>query len=153
VVATTDLRLATALPLYTHNGTLVANGSRTSASDRELVERYLLASALTRTPAGTVEAALSQETGSANMPLPLSTASYFLFETSPEYFDPSRRRMKESALPAVMERYRNMDVADELKRLRVDYVWMNSDRPADVQGLREERVLDTADGSLWKLER
>jgi hypothetical protein len=46
-----------------------------------------------------------------------------------------------------------MDVADELKRLRVDYVWMNSDRPADVQGLREERVLDTADGSLWKLER
>ena len=153
VVATTDLRLATVLPLYTHNGTLVANGSRTSASDRELVERYLLASALTRTPAGTVEAALSQETGSANMPLPLSTASYFLFETSPEYIDSSRRKMKESALPAVMERYRNMDVADELKRLRVDYVWMNSGRPADVQGLREERVLDTADGSLWKLER
>ncbi|HEX9199864.1 MAG TPA: hypothetical protein VF865_09920 [Acidobacteriaceae bacterium] len=153
VVATTDLRLATVLPLYTHNGTLVANGTRTSASDRELVERYLLASALTRTPAVKVEAALSQEIGSANLPLPLVTVSYFLFETSPEFIDSSRRRMKQSVLPGVMEWYRHMDVADELKLLRVDYVWTNSGLPPETQGLQWERVLNTRDGSLWKLER
>ena len=39
VVATTDLRLSTVLPVYTHDGTLLANGSRTSASDDELIER------------------------------------------------------------------------------------------------------------------
>jgi hypothetical protein len=151
VVATTELRLVTILPLYTRNGTLIANGSRTSGSNRELVERYLLASALTRTPPGAVEAALAEQGGWADSPLPLATASYFLFETAPEYFDSSRRRIKESVLPGVMEWYRTMDVAEELKRFRVDYVWMRGGPPLALPGLHWEQVLETPDGSLWRL--
>jgi hypothetical protein len=153
VVATTDLRLATVLPLYTENGTLVANGSRTSGSDRELVERYLLASALTQEPAESVRAALTQEGGSVDSALPAATVSYFLFETSPEYFDQSRHRIKESALPGVMKWYRTMDVGEELKRLRVDYVWMKSGAPLTLPILRWEKVLETDNGTLWRREQ
>jgi hypothetical protein len=115
------------------------------------VERYLLASALTRTPPGAVEAALAEQGGWADSPLPLATASYFLFETAPEYFDSSRRRIKESVLPGVMEWYRTMDVAEELKRFRVDYVWMRGGPPLALPGLHWEQVLETPDGSLWRL--
>jgi hypothetical protein len=145
MVATTDFRLCVVLPLYTHNGTLIADGTRSGASDAELVERFLLASALTRTPESIVQERLSQVGG--------ITYSYYLFETSPTYFDSNRHRIKEQALPAVMQQYRELNLAEELKRFRLDYVWMTDGPPAEVTGVRWEKAFQTEDGTLWKLVR
>ena len=127
VVATTDLRLTTILPLYTHDGTLFANGSRTSASNEELIERYLLASKLIQAPASTVRSQLSQGIGEGS-PIPVMTYSEFLFETAPQK-DPIRWKLTPTATDQVLEEYQQLDPAAELKHLRVDYLWLSSGTP------------------------
>jgi hypothetical protein len=152
VVATTDLRLSTVLPVYTHDGTLLANGSRTSASDDELIERYFLASALTSIPPETVERQLTQQNGTPDSGLPIATYSYFLFEHSP-YVDSSLRRIRTDKLADVMERYRTLDLGAELEHFRVNYVWMTDGEPEMSPGWGWEKALNTEDGSLWILRR
>ena len=152
VVATTDLRLSTVLPVYTHDGTLLANGSRTSASDDELIERYLLASALTRTPPETVERQLMQQNGTPDSGLPIATYSYFLFEHSP-YIDATLRRIRTDKLAGMMERYRTLDLGTKLEHFRVNYVWMKGGEPGMIPGWGWEKALTTEDGSLWILRR
>jgi hypothetical protein len=154
VVATDDLALSIVLPVQTHNSVLFANGSRSSAPDVELMERFLLASHLAGTPPVVVERELIEPTAPdedvtvANYPL-------YLFEFSRRYQRiPAERRLAPDRLAGVMQWYGVMDVAQQLGRFRVDYVWMRGSAvPADVAGWRFERVLATGEGSLWQLTR
>jgi hypothetical protein len=149
VVATTDLRLATILPLYTHDGTLMANGSRTSASNEELIERYLLANKLIQAPAATVRSELSQGVGSGS-PLPLMTYSEFLFETAPQK-DPIRWNLTPDAIEQVMREYQHLDPAAELQHLRVDYVWLSGGSPSKLSDFTWNMVFEDSAGSLWQI--
>jgi hypothetical protein len=149
VVATTDLRLATILPLYTHNGTLMANGSCTSASNDELIERYLLANRLIQAPASIVRTELSQEI-EAGSPLPLVTYSEFLFETAPQK-DPTHRKLTPEATQQALQEYQYIDPATELQHLRVDYVWISSGTHPEVPGYEWHNVFENAEGSLWQI--
>jgi len=143
--------LATVLPLYTHDGTLMANGSRTSAPDEELIERYLLASKLVQTPASTVRTELAQGIG-AGSPLPVTTYSEFLFETAPQKDPIHWLLIPEATDQAVME-YQHLDPAAELQHLRVDFVWLSNGSPEEVPGYAWNKVFENSAGSLWQLRR
>jgi hypothetical protein len=154
VVATDDLALSIVLPVQTHNSVLFANGSRSSAPDEELMERFLLASRLAGTPPEVVERELVEPTAPdedvtvANYPL-------YLFEFSLLYQRiPAERRIAPERLAGVMQWYRALNVSHELERFRVDYVWMHgSSVPVGVAGWRSVHVLSNDEGSLWQLTR
>jgi hypothetical protein len=149
VVATTDLRLATILPLYTHDSTLMANGSRTSATNEELIERYLLANKLIQAPTLTVQSKLSQGLG-AGSPLPVMTYSEFLFEAAPQK-DAIRWSLTPEATEQAIQQYQQIDPSTELLRLRVDYIWLSSGTPLEIRGYAWKKVFDNSAGSLWQI--
>lgn len=155
VVATTNLRLCTLLPVYTKDFILLVNGSRTSGTDDEVMERFLLASALTETPASRVSAELRQTDSDASQtPLFSATYSYFMFENSP-YFDSDRHRILEARIPAILEKYREIqaNLPAELARFRVNYIYMqNKQAPASISGWNAAQVFEAPNGGeLWKL--
>jgi hypothetical protein len=156
VVATTNLRLCTIIPVYTHDYTLLVNGSRTSGTDEEVIERFLLASALTRTPVDRVAEELRQS-GNDGSPPPLLTAtySYFMFEHSP-YFDGDKHRIFEPYVPKLLAEYRDIryNIPAELLHFRVNYIYTEKGQtPALVTGWHVAVVLQTQDGDLWKLQQ
>ena len=157
VVATTEMRLNITIPDYTHNSILVVDGSRSSGSDDEIVDRFLLANALVNVQPADVLSKLSVGWGSS---IPSSfpshvTYSYYMFESSP-YFDSLRGNIREESLPGLMARYGEIraHLPDELLKYRVDYIYTNrSQTPAIVPGWKNSRVLQTDDGTLWHLQR
>lgn len=155
VIATTDLSLCVVLPVFTHNYSLLANGSRTSGSDDEVLERFLLANALTSTPEGRVIEELSgswPRTPSDQNPGNTSYAA-FLYEWSP-YRDMLRPSLTPQALAMAAARYRSLDIAHDLERFRVNYIYtMNGQTPASIRGWQTQRALDTPQGTLWRLGR
>ncbi len=156
VVATTDLALSTELPVVTHDYTLLANGTRSSGSDDEILDRFLLADALVGTPPPLVEQQLRPTKG--NQPYhpgdPVN-AYYvpFLFEHSPmRVSDLLQPLLTKQATATALDKYRRLDLARQLQRFRVNYVYiMNRQTPASIRGWRWQRVLDTQRGSLWRL--
>jgi hypothetical protein len=155
VVATTNLSLCIVLPVFTHNYSLLANGSRTSGSDDEVLDRFLLANALTSTP----ESRLVEELNGSGPhepwdPNPLITSyAEFLYERSP-YREAFRPSLQPPAIAMASERYRRLNLAQNLERFRVNYVYtMNGQHPAIVPGWQTQDVLDTSQGTLWKLSR
>ena len=149
VVATTEIRMATILPLYTHDGTLMANGSSTSASNDELIERYLLANRLIQAPASEVRSELSHGIDFSSSAMEM-TYSGFLFEIAPQR-DPSHARLTPKATEQALQEYQNMDPAKELQHLRVDYAWLNAGAPAEVPGYGWNKVFGNSAGSLWQI--
>ncbi len=156
VVATTDLGLATELPVFTHNYTLLANGTRSSGSDDEIVDRFLLADALASSPSAVVEQQLrpveKDEVYHAGDPV---GASYvpFLFEHSPKRVANLLQPMlTPQATADALAKYRRLDLNRKLHRFRVNYVYvMNGQTPAAIAGWRMQMVLQTKRGSLWRL--
>jgi hypothetical protein len=152
-VATDDLALSVVLPVRTHNSVLFSNGSRSSASDDELLERFLLASHLSGTPPQQVESELAAQESAAT-DVPISTYSYYLFELSPYQQRRSDRHISPTRLPAVMRWYDSMNVGQELRRFRVDYLWTKVRRqPLPVTGWKWTPVFANSDGRLWRLSR
>jgi hypothetical protein len=151
VIVTTDLRLATILPLYTHDGTLMANGSRTLASNEELIERYLLVNKLVQTPDSLVRSELSQGITEGS-PLPVVTYSEFLFETAP-IKDPVRWSLTPEATDKIVNEYQQMNPAAELQHFRVDYVWLSSGTPVQIPDRTWNNVFVNSAGSLWQIHK
>lgn len=151
VVATTDLSLATVLPLYTHDGTLLANGSRTSATNQELMERFLLANKLVQAPDSAVRSELSQGIEIAS-PAMQMTYSAFLYETAPQR-DPAHARLTPEAVDQAVQEYKTIDLAYELLHLRVDYVWLSNGTPATIAGYAWSKVFENSEGSLWQISK
>ncbi len=150
VVATTSLQLCIELPVYTHNYTLLAEGSRTSGTNEEVIERLLLTDALASTPVSRVAEQL-RETDSTPHALPLATHSYFLFEQSP-YSNADGHRIFEAAIPPILAEYEHLSLSTELERYRVDYLYtLQGELPAQVAGWRVVEVLATAQGKLWRV--
>lgn len=151
VVATTSLELAEYMPVYSQNYTLMVEGSRTLASDSEILDRYLLAEALTGASATTV----ANDLGRSGEPAPSGESRFtypsFFFEHSPDLKGP--RELNPSIIETALARYRSLNLSDELKRFRVNYLYIeNGQRPADIAGVEWKRVLVTSDGTLWQLD-
>ncbi len=156
VVATTDLALATELPVFTHNYTLLANGTRSSGSDDEILDRLLLADALVSIPPAVVEQQLrptkEDEIYHLGDPVGMSYVP-FLFEHSPKRVANMLQPMltPEAAADA-LAKYRHMNLNRELHRFRVNYLYvMSGQTPATIAGWRMRMALQTKRGNLWKL--
>ncbi|HEV2273347.1 MAG TPA: hypothetical protein VGR96_04235, partial [Acidobacteriaceae bacterium] len=156
VVATTSVPLSTELPVFTHNYTLVVNGTRTSGTDDEVLDRFLLANALAGTPSSTLVEVLTpppssaiHQPGDPAVRYPVS----FLFEHSPYRVDnllqPS---LTPAAASAVLSRYQHLDLNRQLHRFRVNYVYtLAGQHLAEVAGWQAQKVLQTTEGALWRL--
>ncbi len=151
VVATTSLELTLYVPVYSQDCTLTVHGSRTSASDDEILDRYLLAEALVGAPANTVASNLEPGSRSASPSgSPWTNYPAFFYEYSP--YLAGRGSLKPEIVDAALARYRTINLADWLRRFRVDYLYAtNGQNPAPVMGYDWQRVLVTTNGTLWRL--
>lgn len=152
VVATTSLELAVYMPLYSQDYSLMVDGSRTSASDQEIIDRYLLAEALTGAPASTIASDLGIGARPGRASAPWKSYPAFFFEHSADLANPSA--LKPAVIQAALSKYRSMNVAEEVKRFRVDYLYTeDGQKPADIAGATWRKELTTSDGALWRLVR
>ena len=130
VVLATDKDVNDLLPVFTQNRVFVPNGERTSASNQEIGERFLIAMKLLNHSEDDVRALLSQDVDHGEPPLGL-TYTYFLF------LGTDRWRLPDSQIDAMLDDYRGLDLSRELAhtqtRLRV-----RSWRGAADAGLRLE---------------
>lgn len=151
VVATTSLELAVYMPVYTQDYTLMVDGSRTSASDDEILDRYLLAEALTGASSETVAKDLGMGAVAPGRPtVPWTSYPAFFFEHSPDLASPVS--LRSDVIQACLTRYRSLDPLEDLRRFRVDYLFTTTvQSPIVVRGLSWQKVLPTSDGALWKL--
>jgi hypothetical protein len=150
VVATDNLGLSILLPVSTRDSVLFSNGSRSTASDQELMERFLLASRLSGASPERVSNELSSDSSEG---IGIATYAYYLFETSP-YRDGGTQHIASAQLPGLLQQFRSMNLEYELRRFRVDYLWTEDGRyPAEVVGWRWSPVLASQGGRLWQLVR
>ena len=156
VVATDNLELSILLPDVTHNSILFSEGSRSTASDQELMERFLLVSRLSGASAEQVSEELSSSTAKG---IGVASYTYYMFETS-TYEEVGVRRTVSAQIPGLLQWFGAMNLEDELRRFRVDYLWTENGRtPPAVAGWRWRLVLtgpqDPASqaGQLWQLVR
>ena len=157
VVATNDLAISAELPVFTHNYTLLANGTRSSGSDDEILDRLLLADALVHTSLAEVQKQLrptNKDELSWRFGSPFTTNYVpFLFEHSPKRVPNLLQPMLTPQAAAVaLAKYRHLDLNQQLHRFRVNYVYvMDGQTPATVGGWQMQMVLQTTRGTLWKL--
>jgi hypothetical protein len=157
VVATTNMRLNITIPDFTHNDILVANGSRSSGTDAELVERFLVANALSGTSSTELKRELTEtynDRSRGSRPLQW-TYSYYMFEHSP-YFNIAEGNIQPGYLPIVLAKYDDVraHLPEELQKFRVDFVFVsNAQMPPAISGWQMQAVLGTQDGTLWRLRR
>jgi len=147
VVATTSIVLAMYMPVHTQDCTLMVNGSRTSASDSEILDRYLLASALTGASPSTVEQELAPKQPTHQ---PWTNYPSFFFEYSPDLN--TRQTLKSTVVQAALAKYRSLNLSSELRHYRVNYLYAENGRnPVQIEGMQWQRVFTTTNGSLWRL--
>ena len=151
VVATTNLRVDLEMPIYSHNRLLVVNGTRAAGSNEELQERLLLANRLVATsPARMLEELRGDDTTPDGVRI--ESYDWYLSEHAPSLND-ATHNLFDAALPALMQRYQQMDLPQELQRFHVDYIYTRDGQPpAAIAGWRSEQVLRTAQGVLWQLQ-
>lgn len=150
VVASNQLDLNVFLPVATHNSVLVSDGSRSSATSRELLERYLLANRLSGASEEQVKEQLLSDT-SAEFGGSLSY-SYYLFETSP-YLTPGTHHIDPAQIGGLLNWFSNMDISKELKGFRVDYVVTDRGvEPPQTPGFSWISVFKSDNLILWQLQ-
>ncbi len=151
VVATDNLRLSIELPTLTHNRILFANGTRTTAPDAELLDRFLLASRLAGATPDQVRTELTAVYPAPRPAPQVPTYTYYLFEASP-YELAGARRIAPAQLPALLEQYRTLDLPAALRRFRIDFLWTESATPPPtIPGWTFNPVLTTPAGRLLSL--
>jgi len=150
VVATNRLDLNVFLPVATHNSVLVSDGSRSSATDRELLERYLLAGRLSGVSEQQVKNQLLSDT-SAEIGGSLSY-SYYLFENS-SFREPGTQHIDHAQISGLLNWFSTMDISKELKSFRVDYVVTDrSVEPPQMPGYGWKSVFESGNLTLWHLQ-
>lgn len=108
VVGTTDPELITLLPVLTANWNFLPAGERTSASDEEILRRYLLLGYLQRKELPTLESDLGRPHGKIRLHLP-----YVLFSSA--FLDENLRKVGREFFPKIKP---SLEFADR----RLDYV-------------------------------
>lgn len=154
VVATDDLALSIVLPVMTHTSVLYADGSRSSANDDELMERFLLAGRLAGASSAEMERRMRAVTWREADVTEASYTSY-LYEFSAKYQETrGDRHVSGQLIPGLLQQYAQMDVAAELQRFRVDYVWTEAKQvPPAVTGWVYVQAFSSTEGTLWRLVR
>lgn len=149
VLGTNSLRLCLETPLFTHNRLLLASGTRASGTDRDLLERLLLAHRLEGVPESQVKAELAGESPATGAVF-METNGTYLFENSP-LLNPYIHVLTADAVSTAMEQYRAMQIDDELKRYRVDYVYTEHGAEPHVGLMHkaEAAVRTPGGGVLW----
>ena len=108
-----DVVLATAkdvndlIPVFTQDRVFVPNGERTSASNQEIADRFLIAMKLLNRGEGDVRALLAQDVKHGEPPLGL-TYTYFLFLGTDDW------RLPDSQIDSMLAEYRALDLGTEL---------------------------------------
>ena len=86
--------LAELLPTFTHNCQFIPNGTRTTASNAEILERFLAGEKLLGHSEDWIRAALAQNTAASEQPLGI-TYVYYLFQGN---YDSPDRRLRDPAV-------------------------------------------------------
>ncbi len=150
VVLASERDINDLIPVFTHNLVFVPNGERTSASDTEIERRFLTAMRLLQRPEADVHALLAQDYSQGDQPLGL-TYTYFLFVSGNGSYN---LRLPEMTLKPMLAYYRQLDLAHELERSRLDYIYARGpESPAPVRGWGFERVYANAYGTVWQVTR
>jgi hypothetical protein len=147
-----DVVLATAkdindlIPVYTQARVFVPSGERTSASNEDIGQRFLIAMKLFQHSEGDVRAVLAQDVDHGEPPLGL-TYTYFLF------LGVDRWRLPDSTIDYLLSQYRTLDLSRELGRWRLDYVYGSGPEwPAEVSGWTFSEAYADGYGHLWRIE-
>jgi hypothetical protein len=142
--------LAQLLPTFTHNFQFIPNGTRTTASNEEILERFLAGEKLLGHSGEWVRDALAQNTAAGDQPLGI-TYVYYLFQAN---YDSPDRRLRDSAVAAALEKFRAMDLKDELSRFRLDYIYARgSEQPVTVPGYAFRETFHSPYGTVWQITR
>ena len=93
--------------------------------------------------------ALAQSSGQGDI-VTRHTYVYYLFQGN----DSPDRRLRDPAIERAIARYRTLNLALELSRFRLDYVYMRgSASPAPVQGYSFPETAKTLSGTVYAAER
>jgi hypothetical protein len=150
VVLTAERDINDLLPVFTHNLVFVPNGERTSAGDREIARRFLIAMRLLQLPETTVHDLLAQDASHGDPPLGL-TYTYFLFVSGN---GSDELRMPEATLTPLLAEYRQLDLARELAQTRLNYIYgRGTQEPVAVPGLTFRWVYGDPYGTVWEVVR
>jgi hypothetical protein len=146
VLLATDKNVNDLIPVFTPDRVFVPNGERTSASNDEIAERFLIAMKLLNHSEGDVRALLAQDAQHGEPPLGL-TYTYFLFLGTDDW------RLPDSQIDAIVTRYRQLDLNTELTRRKLDYVYgRDGEQPITVPGWTFRETYTDAYGALWQAQ-
>ena len=137
------------LPTETHCRQWIPNGTRTTASNEEILDRFLIASKLLRKGEAWVRYALSQSAAdSGGLGL---TYVYYLFQGN---YDSPDRRLRDSAVNRAIARYGEIGLSHELARFRLDYVYKRAGEELEhVAGFDFKEVFRSKFGSIYAVKR
>lgn len=142
--------LAQLLPAFTHNFQFIPNGTRTTASNEEILERFLAGEKLLGHSEEWVRAALAQDYDAGDQPLGI-TYVYYLFQG---HYDSADRRLGDPAIDAALGKLRAMDLKDELSRFRLDYIYARgSEQPVVVSGYAFREAFHNPYGTVYRITR
>jgi uncharacterized protein (DUF2062 family) len=134
------------VPVYTPNRVFVPNGERTSASTKEIGERFLIAMKLLKHNRDEVRAMLAQDRDHGEPPLGL-TYTFFLF------LGVDNLRLDDAQIEAMLGRFEGLDLAQALAGRRVDYIYGRGvEVPADVRGWKFNEVYANRYGRVWQAQ-
>jgi hypothetical protein len=137
------------IPVFTHNRVFVPNGERTSVNDAEIERRFLIAMRLLQLPEREVHDLLAKDHRQGDQPLGL-TYTYFLFVSG---YGSYNLGLPASTIERILAEYRQLDVARELEKRRVNYVYASGvERPATVPGWNLRRMYGNPYGNVWRIE-
>jgi hypothetical protein len=146
-----DVVLATAkdvndlIPVFTQDRVFVPNGERTSASNQEIGDRFLIAMKLLDHSEGDVRAWLAQDVNHGEPPVGL-TYTYYLFLGTGTW------RLPDSQIDSMLAEYRSLDLSTELGRRRIDYVYgRTGEQPIVVPGWTFREAYSDPYGEVWQV--
>jgi len=138
------------LPTETHCRQWIPNGTRTTASNSEILERFLIAAKLLRKGEAWVRHALSQG-AAGNDPGPGLTYVYYLFQGN---YDSPDRRLRDLAVERAIARYWEIDLSHDLALFRLDYVYKQAGEELEsVAGFEFKEVSRWGFGSIYAVRR
>jgi len=120
VLVGSDVEINYLIPVFTHNRPFVPNGTRSTASNEEIMHRFLMAMKLLGHSENTVRDILARDAGQGDQPLG-HTYTYYLFQSS---YGSINRRLPDNRIERILHDYRKIDLAHELRSVRADYVYV-----------------------------
>jgi hypothetical protein len=146
VVVASDMYVNALVPVYTRDRPFVPCGGRTTISDEDIERRYLIAMKLLGHDAEAIRQILARK-APGDDPSTGFTYTYYLFQAGYGQVD---RGLPVDRLDQIGHRYRALDLARELGRWRLDYVYVErTETLQQVPGWSFVQVAVTPAGSVW----